>query len=96
MSSPITPLEGWVLVKPIPPEEETTKSGIVLTAPLSPGEMEKRKNRGEVLAVPKKSPVSVGCTVFYKSYAGQDAHVNGETDGYLLIEIQDLCGVLKK
>lgn len=96
MNSPIIPLEGWVLVKPIPPEQEETKSGIVIGTNLSAVELEKRKNRGIVIAIPKDSPVSVGCTVFYKSYAGQDAHIKGEVEGYLFIEIQDLCGVLTK
>lgn len=94
MSCPITPLDGWVVVRVLEVEEETTKGGIILANNLSAQEKEKRKNKGLVLAVPKVSPVSEGCIVCYKSYAGQDVYVKGEQEKYLLLEIQDIAGVV--
>jgi len=95
VNSPITPLDGWVVIKPLPAEEEKTANGIIMSVNLSSAEIEKRKNKGTVLATPKESPVAEGCTVYYKSYAGQDCYISGEIDKYLLVEFQDICGVLK-
>jgi co-chaperonin GroES (HSP10) len=88
--SPIIPLAGWVVIKPIESEDIKSKTGIILQEKLP----EEKKNLGEVVAVPSKSPVIVGCTIFYKPYAHIDCLVDGEK--YLLVEIQDLCGVVKK
>lgn len=89
--SPIQPLDGWVIVEPIDVDEVTTDSGLIIKT--DEKEKEHRKNIGVVLGVPKKSPVSIGCTIYYKPYAGQDAWVKEKK--YLMIEFQDLCGVLK-
>lgn len=96
MNSPIKPLDGWVIIKPIPIEEEKTKGGIILANNLSATEIDRRKNKGLVIETPKDSPVSKGCTVYYKAYAGIDCFVPGESEKYLAIEFQDLCGVLKE
>jgi len=92
VNAPIQPLEGWVLVEPIEVTETTTKSGLIVRAEKS--EEENLKNKGTVLATPKESPVSVGCTIYYKNYAGQIVYADAKK--YLLIEFQDLCGVLKE
>lgn len=94
--SSIIPLSGWVTVEPLPYEEEKTASGLVLGTKLSPAEIEKRKNKGKVVAVPTDSPVEVGCIIYYKSYAGQDCWVSGQLSEFKLIEFQDICGVLKE
>ncbi len=91
VKSPIKALDGWVVVKQIEVDEVKTKSGLVLQN--SGKEKEECRNIGVVLDVPKESPVAVGCTVYYKNYAGQEAYVDSEK--YLIIEMQDLCGVLK-
>lgn len=87
----ISPLDGWVAVEPIDPNEEVkTDSGLILTNAES--QKEKQKNLGRVIAIPQESPVSEGCMVCYKGYAGQEVWLQEKR--YLLIEFQDLCGVL--
>lgn len=94
MKSPITPLEGWVVVQPIEEDETKLPSGIIM-GNLSSAEKEKRKNKGIVIETPKDCPVAKGCTVYFKSYAGVDCYLPSDTKKYLLIEYQDLVGVLK-
>lgn len=92
MNAPIQPLEGWILIEPIEPTRQETKSGLVLN--IEKDEAENYKNRGLVVGIPKESPVSLGCTIFFKPYAGQIAYVDNKK--YILIEFQDVCGVLKE
>lgn len=90
-ASPIQPLDGWIVVEPIDNDEIKTATGLVIST--TNAEKEQRKNIGLVIGVPKDSPVSEGCTIYYKPYAGQDAWVNEKR--YLMVELQDVCGVLK-
>jgi co-chaperonin GroES (HSP10) len=92
MKSPIQPLDGWVLVIPIDQDEVKTDAGLILKT--TEKEKDQRKNLAQVIDTPKKCPVSKGCTIYHKPYAGQDAWVNEKR--YVLIEYQDICGVLKE
>lgn len=88
MDSPIIPLEGWIVISPIEKEEIKTSSGIIVQEKVE----DEKKNLGLVIAVPQKSPITRDCKVFYKPYAHIDCIVEGKK--YLLVELQDLCGVL--
>jgi len=78
----IKPLNGYVVIKPLP-AEEVTKSGIVI-----PDTANKEKPKeGEVVAVADKNissngtelpiEVKVGDKVLYGQYSGEDVKVDG-------------------
>jgi chaperonin GroES len=92
----VKPLHDRVLVKLLG-ESETTKTGIII-----PSTAEKKKEKGEVVAVgPGKrldngtvAPMSVkpGDKVMFKSYMADEIK-DGDTE-YLMISESDIMGIL--
>ncbi len=85
------PINDRVVVKPAA-AEETTKGGILL-----PDTAKEKPQRGEVVAVgPGKDgnlmTVSVGDTVLYGKYAGQEINYQGQD--YLIMREDDILVIL--
>ena len=93
----IQPLPGYVLVQPAEVESKTA-SGLYL-----PENTSEKPQHGTVLAVGDaiwesgvkeiKAPVSVGQTVIYKKWGGNDFKV-GETE-YQFLKFEDVLAVIK-
>ena len=94
----IKPLAGYLLVAPSS-AETTTASGIVL-----PDTAQEKPAQGVVLAVGDdlvlesgktvKCPVSVGDTVVYKKWGGDEIRVKGVE--YKLVKFDDLMALLEE
>jgi len=85
------PINDRVVVKPAPADEKT-KGGIII-----PDTAKEKPQRGEVIAVgpgkdDNKMTVSVGDTVLYGKYAGQEMHHEGAD--YLIMREDDILVVL--
>ena len=85
------PINDRVVVKPSPAEEKT-KGGIII-----PDTAKEKPQKGEIIAVgPGKDgnlmTVSVGDTVLYGKYAGQELQYQGET--YLIMREDDILVIL--
>lgn len=85
------PINDRVVVKPAP-AEEMTKGGIII-----PDTAKEKPQRGEVVAVgPGKDgnlmTVSVGDTVLYGKYAGQELQYKGED--FLIMREDDILVIL--
>jgi chaperonin GroES len=85
------PINDRVVVKPQAPEEKT-KGGIII-----PDTAKEKPLQGEVIAVgPGKEgnlmTVSVGDTVLYGKYAGQELSYNGQD--YLIMREDDILVIL--
>ena len=94
----LTPLNGYVVIKPLKPEE-VTKSGIVI-----PDTANKEKpQEGEVMAVSKTNissngtvlpiEIKVGDTVLYGRYSGEDVKVEGQE--YKIVEMTSIRAIVK-
>ncbi len=83
----ITPLLGYILVRPL---DETDEYAGGLVAPESSKD---KPAKGKVLAVSKDCPVSVGDTVIYKRYGGQELREKGEL--LKLLKFDELMGKYK-
>ncbi len=94
----LTPLNGYVVIKPLQPEE-VTKSGIVI-----PDTANKEKpQEGEVVAVSKTNissngtalpiEVKVGDKVLYGRYSGEDVKVEGQE--YKIVEMTSIRAIVK-
>lgn len=83
------PLGARVVLKPVEPEE-ATPSGIVL-----PDTAKTDNQTAEVVAAgaDEDIEVSVGDVVVYRKYSGTDIKVEG--DDYLVVEADDLLGVVE-
>ncbi|GAB5550637.1 MAG: co-chaperone GroES [Saprospiraceae bacterium] len=85
------PINDRVVVKPSPAEEKT-KGGIII-----PDTAKEKPQKGEIVAVgPGKDgnlmTVSVGDTVLYGKYAGQELQHEGES--YLIMREDDVLVIL--
>ncbi|MGB3546390.1 MAG: co-chaperone GroES [Saprospiraceae bacterium] len=85
------PINDRVVVKPAPAEEKT-KGGIII-----PDTAKEKPQRGEVVAVgPGKDDqamtVSVGDTVLYGKYSGQELSYEG--NDYLIMREDDILVIL--
>ena len=85
------PINDRVVVKPSPAEEKT-KGGIII-----PDTAKEKPQKGEIIAVgPGKDgnlmTVSVGDTVLYGKYAGQELQYEGES--YLIMREDDILVIL--
>ena len=90
MSDTLQPLGARVLVK-ITPEEQTTKSGLVL-----PDTAKEKPQRGDVVAVGEDDDlikVAVGDRVLFPKYTGTEIRL--EDEDYLIIEATDLLAIVK-
>jgi len=90
MSETLQPLGARVLVR-ITPEEQTTKSGLVL-----PDTAKEKPQRGEVVAVgddEEMIKVAVGDRVLFPKYTGTEIKL--EDEDYLVIEATDLLAIVK-
>ncbi len=93
----IKPLGDRVVVKVLP-NEETTKSGIVI-----PDTAKEKPQEGEVVAVGSgrilengqrvELEVSVGDRVFYSKYSGNEIKLDGEE--YLILNERDILGIVQ-
>jgi len=93
----IRPLGDRVVVKPMP-NEEKTKSGIVL-----PDTAKEKPQKGEVIAVGQgkllengqRVPIDLkkGDKVFFSKYAGNEFKMHGEE--YLILRESDILGVIE-
>ena len=83
------PLGARVLLRPVEPED-ATPSGIVL-----PDTAKADNQNAEVVAVGSHEDVkvSVGDVVVYRKYSGTEIKVEGE--GHLVVEAEDILGVIK-
>ncbi|MEW6623688.1 MAG: co-chaperone GroES [Bacillota bacterium] len=94
----IRPLGDRVVVKVLP-NEETTKSGIVI-----PDTAKEKPQEGEVVAVGSgkvldngqrlEMEVKVGERVFYSKYSGNEIKINGEE--YLILNERDILGIVER
>ncbi len=92
----ITPVPGYVLVKP-KKKEKVTASGILL-----PPSHEEKPQEGEVLAIgsefvtdygtKKNAPCKVGDTVIYREWGGKEYKLE-ETD-YLILKFEDIMATI--
>lgn len=90
MSETLQPLGARVLVK-ITPEEQMTKSGLVL-----PDTAREKPQRGEVVAIGDDDEminVKVGDKVLFPKYTGTEFKI--EDEDYLAIESGDLLAIVK-
>ncbi len=95
----VKPIGGNILVKPAP-EEETTKSGLIVQ---SSGKGE-RPQKGEIVALGtgaidesgKKIAfnVSIGDIVMFKKYSPEEVEIDGEE--YLIMKEADILAVFDK
>lgn len=94
----ITPLNGYVVIKPLE-QEEMTKSGIFI-----PDTANKEKpQEGEVIAVSQTNvssngtalpiEVKVGDRVLYGRYSGEDVKVDGVE--YKIVEMTSIRAIVK-
>lgn len=92
----IKPLGDRVVIKVLP-NEETTKSGIVL-----PGTAKEKPQQGEILAVGSgeivdgkkvELEVKVGDKVIYSKYAGTEVKFDGQE--YLILRQSDILAILQ-
>ena len=93
----IKPLGDRVVIKVLP-NEETTKSGIVI-----PDTAKEKPQEGEVVAVGSgrvlengqkvELEVKVGDRVFYSKYAGTEIKLEGQE--YLILGERDLLGIVE-
>lgn len=92
----IKPLGDRVVIKVLP-NEETTKSGIVL-----PGTAKEKPQQGEILAVGSgeivdgkkvELEVKVGDRVIYSKYAGTEVKFDGQE--YLILRQSDILAILQ-
>ena len=94
----ITPLNGYVVIKPLE-QEEMTKSGIFI-----PDTANKEKpQEGEVVAVATKNissngtelpiEMKVGDKVLYGRYSGEDVKVDGKE--YKIVEMTSIRAIVK-
>ena len=93
----LRPLHDNVLVKRTE-EEETSSGGIILS-----GSAKEKPSQGEVIAVgpgklnksgdSTKMNVSVGDTVIFGQYGGNEIKLNGEE--YLILSESDIFGVVE-
>jgi chaperonin GroES len=83
------PLGARVLLKPVEPED-ATPSGIVL-----PDTAKREHQNAEVVATGSHEDVkvSVGDVVVYRKYSGTEIKVEGED--HLVVEAEDILGVIK-
>ena len=83
------PLGARVLLRPVEPED-ATPSGIVL-----PDTAKADNQNAEVVAVGSHEDVkvSVGDVVVYRKYSGTEIKVEGED--HLVVEAEDILGVIK-
>ncbi len=94
----IKPLGDRVVIKVLP-NEETTKSGIVI-----PDTAKEKPQEGEVVAVGSgrilengqkvELEVKVGDRVFYSKYAGTEIKLDGQE--YLILGERDLLGIVEQ
>ena len=90
MSETLQPLGARVLVK-IVPEEQMTKSGLVL-----PDTAKEKPQRGEVVAIGDDEEminVKVGDRVLFPKYTGTEFKI--EDEEYLVIEAADLLAIVR-
>lgn len=85
------PINDRVVIKPSPAEEKT-KGGIII-----PDTAKEKPQKGEVVAIgPGKDgnlmTVSVGDTVLYGKYSGQELNYEGED--YLIMREDDILVIL--
>ena len=92
----LTPLGDKVVLKAIK-EEETTKSGIILT-----GEAKEKPQQAEVIAVGPggivdgeevKMQVKVGDTVIYSKYSGTE--VTLEDEDFIIVSQSDILAIVE-
>ncbi len=92
----LVPLDDKVVLQKIQ-QEETTKSGIVLT-----GQEKEKPAQGEVIAVGPggvidgkevKMQVKEGDKVVYSKYAGTEVEIEGKK--YLIVKQSDILAVIK-
>ena len=83
------PLGERALIKPVEREEQTA-SGIVL-----PDTAKERPQTAEVIAVgdAEEIKVDVGAMVVFRKYGGTEFSFEGED--YLIVEVDDLLGVVE-
>lgn len=93
----LTPAAGYILVRPAKQDKQTS-TGIYL-----PDSHEDKPQNGEVLAVGGdtvdhgatiKSPVSVGDSVVYKKWGGNEVQI-GDTE-YQFLRFDDILAIIKK
>jgi len=94
----ITPMPGYVLVKPAEEQETKTASGIYL-----PDSADEKPQHGTVLAVGTsvwesglkevKSPVKIKDNVIYKKWGGNDVKI-GDVE-YQFLKFEDVLAVIK-
>ncbi|GAB4280183.1 MAG: co-chaperone GroES [Coriobacteriia bacterium] len=93
----LKPLNDRVIVKPAEAEEQT-KSGLVI-----PDTAKEKPQKGEVVAVGegkltedgKRLPidVSVGDTVIYGKYSGQEVKIDGEE--YMILKADEIYAIVE-
>lgn len=98
-SKKITPIGGYILVKP-EKEEEKTASGLIIQ---TSGKGE-RPQRGEIVALGtgqisergEKVPfnVEVGNSVLFKKYSPEEIEIEGEN--YLIMKESDILAIIAK
>ncbi len=82
------PLGKRVLIERVE-EAKTTASGIYI-----PDSAKEKPSQGKVLAVSKEvADVAVNDTVVFGKYSGNELSLEGTT--YLVIEVDDLLGIVK-
>lgn len=84
----IKPIGERVLIKPLKPAEQKTKSGILL-----PESAQEKRKEGTVIAVGttkegKELPLKKGDRILYGGYSSEEFEMNGEE--YLIIEFKDV------
>ncbi len=90
MSETLQPLGARVLVK-IVPEEQMTKSGLVL-----PDTAKEKPQRGEVVAIGDDEEminVKIGDRVLFPKYTGTEFKIDDED--HLVIEAADLLAIIR-
>lgn len=91
----LTPTAGYLLIEPLEAERKTA-SGIVL-----PETHEEKPQKGKVLAVggaevtdsgtKKASPCTIGDTVVYKQWGGNEIKYEGKD--YLIVKFEDILAI---
>ncbi len=84
----IKPLESYVVLS-LEKEEQTTKSGIILTS-----EAKEKSAIGKVLALgPKVTDIKIGDRVVYETYSG--TKVTLEHEERLLVKAEHILGIIE-
>ncbi|MFH1590619.1 MAG: co-chaperone GroES [archaeon] len=85
----VIPMNERVVIRPLETEEKTA-GGIYI-----PESAKEKTNQGEVVAVwdEKKSPVKVGDTVIYESFAGTELSVKEKK--HLILKMEDVLAVMR-